>query len=95
MKMILGALSIVLLCSCAGAPVMQSSFNGSPYSPGPSSADDPRLRAPQYYMDDDKSPAQSLNRQQTNQFHAVDNFCNSSCQSRGGTAQYCNQACGY
>jgi hypothetical protein len=51
MKALLSVVAALLLCSCAGAPTMngsvQSSFNGSTYTSGPTSADDPRFRNPQ------------------------------------------------
>ena len=42
-----------LLCACSATPVVHNSFNGYSYSSGPTSADDPRLRQPRFYMDDE------------------------------------------
>jgi hypothetical protein len=47
----------LLLGACAGSPVVQSSFNGYGWaSSAPTSANDPRLLKPQFYMDDDSTP---------------------------------------
>jgi hypothetical protein len=96
MKALFSVVSVLLLCSCAGAPVMngsmQSSFNGTTYTSGPTSADDPRLRSPQFYMNDDKPPVQPA-APAPFQFGSVDNFCAASCQSHHYSASYCNQAC--
>jgi hypothetical protein len=97
MKALLTVVSVLLLCSCAGAPVMngsiQSSFNGTSYTSGPTSADDPRLRSPQFYMNDDKSPAVQPAAPAPFQFGSVDNFCAANCQAHHYSAAYCNQAC--
>ena len=42
-----------LLCACSATPTVHSSMNGYSYSSGPTSADDPRLRQPRFYMDDE------------------------------------------
>lgn len=44
-----------LLCACSGAPVMHTTFNGYGYSSAPTSASDPRLRQPRFYMDESES----------------------------------------
>jgi hypothetical protein len=97
MKALLSVVSVLLLCSCAGAPVMtgsmQSSFNGNTYTSGPTSADDPRLRSPQFYMNDDKSPAMQPVAPAPSQFGTVDNFCAANCVARRSPATYCDQAC--
>ena len=41
-----------LLSSCSSAPVMQTSVNGYGFSSAPTSASDPRLRQPRFYMDE-------------------------------------------
>ena len=95
MKGLLSIIAMLLLCSCAGAPTVQSSINGNTYSPGPTSADDPRLRSPAFYMNDDKVPQQHSSAPGSSQFRAVDNFCAANCQTRGGSADYCSRACGF
>lgn len=97
MKALITVVSVLLLCSCAGEPVMngsvQSSFNGNTYTPGPTTADDPRLGSPQFYMNDDKSPAMQRAAPAPFQFGSVDNFCAANCQTRHYSAAYCTQAC--
>ncbi len=56
MKTLLIAAAILGLSACASSPQMSSVINGYKYTSGPSSADDPRLRSPASYMDDDKPP---------------------------------------
>jgi hypothetical protein len=53
MKLLFIVACLGLLCSCSSAPVMRSSING--YSLGPTSASDPRLQRPQFYMDESDS----------------------------------------
>ena len=97
MKAMLGAVLVVLLCSCAGAPVMtgstQSSVNGTTFTSGPTSVDDPRLRSPQFYMNDDNSPVAQRVAPTPFQFGSVDNFCAANCQAHHYSPSYCNQAC--
>ena len=51
---------VLLLCSCASAPDVQGYVAGTSYSLGPTSANDPRLHHPQFYMDgSDSLPAWS------------------------------------
>ena len=99
MKALLILVSVTLLCSCAGAPVMsgsiQSSFNGTTYSPGPTSADDPRLRSAQFYMNDDKSVSPPQAAPAPLRFGSVDAFCAASCQAHRYSAAYCNEACSH
>ena len=58
MKSLLAIAAISLLCSCASAPQLHTSFAGAPYATGPTSANDPRLRDKRFYMDDgDDLPA--------------------------------------
>jgi hypothetical protein len=71
----------------------QSSFNGTTYTSGPTSADDSRLRSPQFYMNDDKSPVVQPAAPAPFQFGSVDNFCAANCQAHHYSASYCNQAC--
>lgn len=54
MKSLLAVATVLLLCSCSSAPQMHAEFAGMPssYSLGPSSANDPRLRSPRFYMDE-------------------------------------------
>lgn len=94
MKRFLSAISVLLLCSCAATPTLQTSFNGNTYASGPTSISDPRLRSPQFYLDDDKSPMQRATTPQAFQFHAIDNFCAANCQAGRNSAAYCNRACG-
>jgi hypothetical protein len=56
MKTLLVAAFILGLSACASSPQMSSVVNGYKYTSGPTSADDPRLRSPAFYMDDDKLP---------------------------------------
>jgi len=97
MKALFVLVSVLLLCSCAGAPVMsgsvQSSFNGTTYSPGPTSADDPRLRGAQFYMNDDKSVPGPQAAPSALRFGSADPACAASCQARHYSAAYCNDAC--
>ena len=84
----------LLLCSCAAAPALQTSFNGNTYASGPTSINDPRLRSPQFYMDDDKSPVQQAGSPPPFQFRATDNFCAANCQASRHSPEYCSRACG-
>jgi hypothetical protein len=97
MKALLSIVAVLSLCSCAATPSMngsvQSSINGTSYTSGPSSADDPRLRSPQFYMNDDKSPAGRQAAPSPQAFGVVDNLCAASCQAHRNSADYCNQAC--
>lgn len=97
MKALLVVASVLLLCSCAGAPAMngsiQSSFNGTPYTSGPTNADDPRLRSAQFYMNDDKSPVVRPAAPTPSQFSSVDTVCAANCLAHHYAATYCNEAC--
>jgi len=42
-----------LLCACSASPVVHSSVNGYGYSSAPTRENDPRLRQPRFYMDDE------------------------------------------
>ena len=57
MRYVLCAVSVVLLCSCATAPSMRTSFGGSPVAGDPASANDPRLRHREFYLDREETPA--------------------------------------
>lgn len=92
MRALLGVLSVVLLCSCAAAPTMRTSFNGNTYANGPTSIDDPRLRSPQFYMNDDGPPIERAGPPQ--QFRAIDGFCAANCQASRHSPDYCSRACG-
>jgi hypothetical protein len=94
MKTLLSVLSLLLLCSCAAAPTLHTSVNGNTFASGPTSIDDPRLRSPQFYMDDDKSPVPQTGSPPQFQFRATDNFCAANCQASRNSAAYCNSACG-
>ena len=52
MKYLLLIAAVLLLCSCASAPQLHTSFAGAPNAIGPTSANDPRLRDKRFYMDD-------------------------------------------
>jgi hypothetical protein len=93
MKSLLSVFSILFLCSCAAAPSLRTSFNGSAYTAGPTSLDDPRLRSQQFYMDDDKSPVGSAAVPQPFQFRAIDNFCAANCRASRHSPEYCDRAC--
>ncbi|HUH93313.1 MAG TPA: hypothetical protein VL742_09235 [Casimicrobiaceae bacterium] len=99
MKALFVLVSVLLLGSCAGAPVMsgsiQSSFNGTTYSPGPTGPDDPRLRASQFYMNDDKSVPEPQAAPSPLRFGSADAVCAASCQARHYSAAYCNDACSH
>ncbi|MDB5815927.1 MAG: hypothetical protein JWN23_3044 [Rhodocyclales bacterium] len=56
MKTLLIIASILGLSACASSPQISSVVNGYRYTTGPSDANDPRLRSPAFYMDDDKPP---------------------------------------
>jgi hypothetical protein len=60
MKPILIVSCALLLGACSGTPVLQSSFNGYSTSMGPTSASDPRLKQPRFYMDEGDSLPPSL-----------------------------------
>ncbi len=94
MKTMLCVISVLLLCSCATAPSLQTSYNGHSFASGPTSLDDPRLRSPQYYMDDDDRPSCREVCRNPLQFRALDGFCNANCQANRHTAEYCSRACG-
>jgi hypothetical protein len=51
MRILLGLLACLVLCSCA-APEVQTRYSGSFYMSGPTSINDPRMHSPQFYMDD-------------------------------------------
>jgi hypothetical protein len=53
MKLLFIVACVGLLCSCSSMPVMHSSING--YSSAPTSALDPRMQRPQFYMDEHDS----------------------------------------
>ena len=55
MKTLLIVACAWILCSCSSAPMMHTSYNGASFSSAPTSADDPRLQHPQFYMDDSSS----------------------------------------
>jgi hypothetical protein len=94
MKTFLSVLSLLLLCSCAAGPTLHTSVNGNSFASGPTSVDDPRLRGPQFYMDDDKSPVPQAGPTPPSQFRATDNFCASNCQASRHSPDYCSRACG-
>jgi hypothetical protein len=56
MKPLLIVTAALLLCSCSAVPVMHTSINGYGYSSAPTSISDPRMRSPQFYMDESDSP---------------------------------------
>ena len=67
MKSLFCAAAVLLLCSCASAPQVQTYMSGVRYSSGPTSANDPRLRSPQFHMDDaDGLPAWTRGSPQSN-----------------------------
>jgi hypothetical protein len=94
MKTLLNVAWVLLLCSCAAAPTVRTSFNGNSFTSGPTSADDPRLRSPQFYMNDDKPLAAPAAAPQSSQFRAIDNFCAANCQASHQSLEYCNRICG-
>lgn len=96
MKTLLSAVSLLLLSSCAAAPALHTytSVNGNTFASGPTSFDDPRLRSPQFYMDDDKFPVERGGAPQPFRFHATDNFCATNCQASSHSPDYCSRACG-
>lgn len=57
MKHVLCAIGVVLLCSCAAAPSTQTSIGGSLVGNDPASANDPRLRHCEFYLDREETPA--------------------------------------
>ena len=87
MKVVLSIAAALLLCSCGSAPQVHTSsrYNGQ-------SMPAMDMTDPHFYMDDDR-PAPEL--AGPSQYHSVDGFCASNCQSRGGPAGYCNRACGF
>lgn len=94
MKTIAGVLSVLLLCSCAAAPTLRTSFNGNAYSSGPTSIDDPRLRSPQFYMNDDGPPVERAGSASPAQFRTMDSFCVANCQASRHSPEYCGRVCG-
>jgi hypothetical protein len=95
MKALLSAISVLLLCSCAAVPTLQTSFNGTSYTSGPTSVNDPRLHSPQFYMDDDKSPMERAAAPQAFPFSGTDSFCTANCQARRNSLEYCSRACAH
>ena len=93
MRTLLPLAALMLLASCASGPTVHTSFDGYGYTSGPSSADDPRLLNPKFYMNDDKSIAEPYTAPPALRFHG-DNFCTANCQAHGGGADYCYRACG-
>lgn len=95
MNWLLTAISVWMLCSCAGVSggSIQSSINGTSYTSGPMSADDPRLRSPQFYMDDDKSPVRPSAPPTPFAFGSVDGACSANCQVHDYPTAYCARAC--
>jgi hypothetical protein len=88
MKVLVGIAMLLVLCGCESMPQVQTSmnYNGQSFS----SMD---LTDPHFYMDDDNKSS-SLAAPQMQQY-SVDPFCASTCQSRGGTPNACNSACGF
>jgi hypothetical protein len=95
MKALPGLLSVLLLCSCATAPMVTTSFNGNTYASGPTSVDDPRLRSAQFYMNDDGPPVAGPAPAQPYRFRGVDAFCAADCQANRHSPESCARACGY
>lgn len=95
MKALLIAVVLLSLCACSSVPTMHTSVHGGSFTTGPTSIDDPRLRSPEYYMDDDNPMANSSGALQTFTFRGVDNFCMATCQSSRHSAEYCNRSCGF
>lgn len=68
MKTWISGMGVLSLCACSSAPVTETSFtsgfslNGIDYMSPPASLNDPRLYRPQFYMDDDTSPAEQAYR---------------------------------
>ena len=94
MKTLLAVVSVLLLCSCAGAPMLQTSVNGNSYTSPPTSINDPRMRSAEFYMNDDKSPVEYAAPPST-QLRPVDNFCAANCQASRHTLDYCSRACAF
>ncbi len=94
MKIAFSVLSVLLLCSCSGMPPMQvqSSVNGSQFVSGPTSFDDPRLRDPRFYMNDDASPT-PMAAPAPSRFGQSGSYCVADCQARHYPAGYCAQVC--
>jgi len=57
MKALLVMATALLLCSCASGPQIHAQFAGTYGWAAPASGDDPRLKNPRFYMDDDDLPA--------------------------------------
>ena len=59
MKSLLALAAVSLLCSCGSSPQLRTDFTGAPAGMiGPTSANDPRLHSPRFYMDEgDELPA--------------------------------------
>ena len=58
MKSLLLLAAVSLLCSCASSLQLRTDFTGATSAMGPTSANDPRLHSPRFYMDDgDDLPA--------------------------------------
>jgi uncharacterized protein YfeS len=53
------------------------------------------LTDPHFYMDDDEAGAGVASAPPSFPHYSVDPFCASSCQSKGGSAGYCDRACGF
>jgi len=46
---------VCALSACSSAPVLHTSFSGYGFSQAPTSASDPRLQRPQFYMNESES----------------------------------------
>ena len=57
MKSLIIVASALLLGACAGAPMVQTSFDGYGLQSAPTRIDDPRMQRPQFYMNDEDGMA--------------------------------------
>jgi hypothetical protein len=90
MKALLGIVAALVLCACSSAPQVHTSFY---YDRPPIHSMD--LTDPHFYMDDDEAGAGVASAPPSFPHYSVDPFCASSCQSKGGSAGYCDRACGF
>ena len=87
MRAVVCIATALLLCACGSTPQMRTSvhYNGQTI-PAMDMTD------PHFYMDDDRPAPEAA---AARQYHSVDAFCASGCQSRGGSPGYCNRVCGF
>ena len=88
MKLLFGVGMLLVLCACESMPQVHTSMSYNGQAVHSMDPTDPR-----FYMDDDKDASGTGVPQVPH--YAVDPFCASTCQSKGGGENYCSNACGF